>query len=169
MAAARSARWFWLSLGIVAADRATKSALEAYTPENYQRVLVPGLINLVHSHNPGIAFGLFANLGSKWLTAALVACSAAVIALLCWLLATERGGGRRSKAGLALILGGAVGNLIDRLLYGSVADFFEIRLGSFHWPAFNVADSAITIGAAFVVLELLLGRRQPAGPIAGQG
>jgi len=161
MAGAGSARWFWLTGGIVAADRATKAAVEAYTPENFHRVLVPGLINLVHSHNPGIAFGLLANLGSKWLTVLLVASSVAVIGLLGWLLATDRGGGRRNQAGLALILGGAAGNLIDRLLYGSVTDFFEVGLGSYYWPAFNVADSAITIGAAFVVLELLLGRRQP--------
>ncbi len=162
MAAAGSARWFWLSLGIFAADRATKFALETYTPENYHRVIVPGLVNLVHSHNQGIAFGLFANLSWRWLATALVASSAAVIALLCWLLAANRGGSRRSQAGLALILGGAVGNLIDRLAYGSVADFLEVGVGSFHWPAFNVADSAITIGAVLVLLELLPRRRQPA-------
>ena len=156
-----SARWFWLSLAIVIADRATKAAIEAYTQENYHRVIVPGVVNLVHSHNPGIAFGLLAEIDSKWLTLLLIASSAAVIGLLSWLMATERAGGRRGQAGLALILGGAAGNLIDRVLRGSVTDFFEVRLGSYHWPAFNVADSAITIGAALVVLELLLGRQHP--------
>ncbi len=163
MAGPGSRGWFWLSLVIVAADRATKAAIEAYTPENYHEALVPGLVNLVHSHNPGIAFGLLADLDSKWLSVLLVASSVAVIGLLSWLLAADRAGGRRSQAGLALILGGAAGNLIDRLLRGSVTDFFEVRLGSFHWPAFNVADSAITIGAVLVVLELLLGRRRPTG------
>jgi signal peptidase II len=162
MASSASARWFWLSLAILAADRATKAVVEAYTPENYRRVLIRGLVTLVHNHNPGIAFGLLADIASKWLTASLVAGSLAVIVLLCWLLATERAGGRRSQAGLALILGGAAGNLLDRLLRGGVTDFFEVRLGSYHWPAFNVADSAITIGAVLVLLELLFARRHPA-------
>ena len=151
-------RWFWLSLAIVAADRATKYASESYTAEGFRRVLVPRVVTLVHTHNPGIAFGLFADANSKWLTATLVASTALVIALLAWLLATGRAAGWRNQAGLALILGGAAGNLIDRLLRGSVTDFFEVRLGSYHWPAFNVADSAITIGAALVVLDLLLSR-----------
>jgi signal peptidase II len=163
MARSGSARWFWLSLLVLAADRVTKLAIEAYTPKSFRRVVVPGLITLVHSHNPGIAFGLFANAGSKWFTALLVASSACVIALLAWLLASDRAGGPKGQAGLALILGGATGNLIDRLLRGSVTDFFEVRLGSYHWPAFNVADSAITIGAALVVLELLFARRHPTG------
>ncbi len=161
MAGSASARWFWLSLLILAADRCTKLAIEAYTPESFRRAVILGLVTLVHSHNPGIAFGLFADVQSKWLTALLIASSAGVILLLAWLLATDRAGGQLGRAGLALILGGAAGNLIDRLLHGSVTDFFEVRLGSYHWPAFNVADSAITIGAALVVLELLFARRHP--------
>ncbi len=161
MARSGGARWFWLSLLTLLADRATKLAIEAYTPEGFHRVVIPGLITLVHSHNPGIAFGLFADFGSKWLTALLIASSAGVMALLAWLLATGRAGGRHGPAGLALILGGAAGNLIDRLVHGSVTDFFEVGLRSYHWPAFNVADSAITIGAAFVVLELIFSRQHP--------
>lgn len=151
-------RWFWLALAIVGFDRATKTAIELGTPEGFHRAIIPGFIHLVHSRNPGIAFGLLADSSSQWLTALLIVSSVAVIGVLSWLLATDRAGGRRSHAGLALILGGAAGNLIDRLLHGSVTDFFEVRLGSFHWPAFNVADSAITIGAALVVLDLLLSR-----------
>jgi len=161
MAGSRSARWFWLSLLTLVADRATKLAIEAYTPTGFHRIIVPGLITLVHTHNPGIAFGLFADIRSKWLAALLIASSACVIALFSWLLATGRAGGRQGPAGLALILGGAAGNLIDRLTRGSVIDFFEVGLGRYHWPAFNVADSAITIGAALVVLELLFIRQRP--------
>ncbi len=161
MAGSASARWFWLSLLILAADRCTKLAIEAYTRESFRYVVVPGVITLVHSHNPGIAFGMFAGFGSRWLPALLIASSAGVIVLLAWLLTAERAGGPRGRAGVALILGGAVGNLMDRVLHGSVTDFFEVRLGSYHWPAFNVADSAITIGAALVVLELLFARRHP--------
>lgn len=161
MAGGRSTRWFWLSAVTVAADRATKAAIETYTPENYHQPIVPGLVHLVHSHNPGIAFGMLADLSSKWLTGLLIASSAAVIGILCWLLGTGRAGGTRGQAGVALILGGAAGNLADRLLRGTVTDFFEVRLGSFHWPAFNAADSAITIGAVLVVLELLFSGRHP--------
>ncbi len=163
MAAATRIRWFWLSLGIVVADRATKLAIERHTPEGFHRTIIPRVIYLVHSHNPGIAFGIFAEAESKWLRALLIATSIVVIGILSWLLATARAGGLRSRVGLALILGGAAGNLIDRLLRGSVTDFFEVWLGSYHWPAFNVADSAISIGAALVVLDLLLGRRHPTG------
>jgi signal peptidase II len=155
------ARWFWLSLLTLVADRVTKLAIETYTPGGFHQVVVPGLITLVHAHNPGIAFGLFADFRSKWLTTLLIASSAGVIALLAWLLATGRVGGRQSPAGLALILGGAAGNLIDRLTRGSVTDFFEVGFGSYHWPAFNVADSAITMGAALIVLELLFAPRHP--------
>ncbi len=161
MGNSKSTRWFWLSLLIVAADRATKLAIEAYTPKSFRRVLIPDVVTLVHSHNPGIAFGLFADVGSKWFITLLIAGSAGVILLLAWLLATGRVGSRTTAAGLALILGGAAGNLIDRLMHGSVTDFFEVRLGSYHWPAFNLADSAITIGAVLAVLELLFARRHP--------
>ena len=159
MTGLRRFRWLWLSAGIVAADRATKAAIEAYTDESLRHAIVPGFITLVHSRNPGIAFGLLADAQSTWLTALLIAGSAGVITLLAWLLAAGRAGGCRTRIGLALILGGATGNLIDRLLRGGVTDFFEVRIGSYHWPAFNVADSAITIGAALVVFDLLLGHR----------
>lgn len=159
MAAVTRIRWFWLALGIVVADRATKLAIERCTPERFHLTIVPRVIYLVHSRNPGIAFGMFAEAQSKWLRALLIATSVVVIGVLAWLLVAGRAGGLRSRVGLALILGGAAGNLIDRLLHGGVTDFFEVWLGSYHWPAFNIADSAISIGAALVVLELLLGPR----------
>ncbi len=155
------ARWFWLSLAILVVDRATKAAIEAYTTENYHRNVVPGLITLVHSRNPGIAFGLLSDASSKWLTALLVGGSVVVIGMLAWLLVTGHAGRRNGQAGLALILGGAAGNLIDRLLRGGVTDFFEVQLRGYHWPAFNFADSAITVGAVLVVVELLFGGPHP--------
>ncbi len=156
-------RWLWLSVVIVAVDRMTKFAIEWYTPEGFHRVIVPGVINIVHTSNPGIAFGMFSNVESKWLTGLLEASSIIAIGLLSWLLATDRAGEHFGRPGLALIIGGAAGNLTDRLLHGSVTDFFEVWLGSYRWPAFNVADSAISIGAALVVIELLFGHRHPKG------
>jgi signal peptidase II len=155
--AAPSARWLWLALAIVAADRASKFAIERLTAEGFRRPLVPNFADLVHSVNAGIAFGLFSQNASKWITFLLVLSSTAVILLLAWLLFAGRAGRVESQAGIALIAGGAAGNLLDRLLHGGVTDFLELRAGNFRWPAFNLADSAITIGAALIIFELLSG------------
>jgi signal peptidase II len=150
--------WLWLSLAVLFADRATKAIFEAYTPEGYRRQLVHNFIYLVHSRNPGLAFGLFADTASSWVKVALIAASVVVIALLGWLLLVGHVQGWMSRAGLALIIGGAAGNnLVDRLLHGAVTDFFEVLIGRYHWPAFNLADSAITTGAVLLILELLFG------------
>jgi signal peptidase II len=159
MAAARSVRWLWLTLAVLAADRATKYAIERLTDEGFRRPLVPNFADLVHSINAGIAFGLLSESVSKWISLLLVLSSAVVISLLAWLLFAGHAGPPESQAGIALIAGGAAGNLLDRLLHGGVTDFLELRAGNFRWPAFNLADSAITIGAALIVFELLSGER----------
>jgi signal peptidase II len=151
------ARWLWLSLAVLAADRATKFAIERYTSPYFRFSVVSDIVMLVHNQNPGIAFGVFSNSTSPWLAPLLLITSALVIVVLGWLLINGRAGGRLAQAGLALILGGAAGNALDRLIHGGVTDFVEIRLGTFSWPAFNVADSAISIGAALVVVELVFG------------
>ena len=155
--AAPSARWLWLAVAIVAADRASKFAIERLTSEGFRRPLVPNFADLVHSVNAGIAFGLFSQTASKWISFLLVLSSAAVVLLLAWLLFAGHAGQIGSQAGIALIAGGAAGNLLDRLLHGGVTDFLELRAGNFRWPAFNLADSAITIGAALIIFELLSG------------
>ena len=151
------ARWLWVSFGVLAADRATKFAIEHYTSEFFRFPIFSDIVILVHNQNPGIAFGVFSNSSSPWLAPLLLVSSALVIALLVWLLATGRAGGSLAHAGLALILGGAAGNALDRLIHGGVTDFLEVRLGTYRWPAFNVADSAISIGAVLVLVELLFG------------
>jgi signal peptidase II len=109
-----------------------------------------------------VAFSFLADVETPWLTPLLIAFSLAVMAGLVWLLASGRAGGTRARAGLALILGGAAGNLIDRLAHGSVIDFLDFYVGQRHWPAFNVADSCIVIGAGLVILELLFERSEKA-------
>jgi signal peptidase II len=151
------ARWLWLSLAVLAADRATKFAIERYTSPYFRFSVVSDIVMLVHNQNPGIAFGVLSNSTSPWLAPLLLITSAMVIVVLGWLLVSGRAGGRLAQAGLALILGGAAGNALDRLIHGGVTDFVEIRLGTFSWPAFNIADSAISIGAALVVVELIFG------------
>jgi signal peptidase II len=157
--AAPSVRWLWLALATLAADRASKFAIERLTPEGFRRSLVPNFADLVHSVNPGIAFGLFSETASKWISLLLVLSSAAVILLLVWLLFAGYTGRVESQMGMALIAGGAAGNLLDRLLHGGVTDFLELRAGNFRWPAFNLADSAITIGAALIIFEVLAGEK----------
>ncbi len=155
----RQARWLWLSLAVLAADRAAKYAIERTSPF-FRRSILSDIIVLVHSQNPGIAFSMFSESKSSWLTPLLVASSVVVMILLVWMIVTGRAGGAMAQCGLALILGGAVGNALDRVMHGSVTDFLEVRLWTYIWPAFNVADSAITVGAILVLYELLFGARE---------
>jgi signal peptidase II len=154
------ARWLWVSLGVLAADRATKFAIERYTSPFFRHSIVSDIVVLVHNQNPGIAFGVFSTSNSPWLAPLLIASSIAVMVLLVWLIVSGRAGGAVSQCGLALILGGAAGNVLDRVIHGGVTDFLEVRLGTFVWPAFNAADSAITIGAALMLYELFFGAQR---------
>jgi len=161
MRAAPSARWLWLALAVLAADRATKYAVERFTTENFRRELIPEFAALVHSRNTGIAFGWFADSEVPWLSATLLLVSFAVVFLLAWLLFAGRVSGALAQVGLALIAGGAAGNLLDRLLYRAVTDFLELHAGRFYWPAFNLADSAITVGAVLAGIEIIRGDSRP--------
>jgi signal peptidase II len=156
----RNARWLWLSLGVLVADRATKFVIEQYTAVFFRRPIVSDVVVLVHNQNPGIAFGVFSDSTSRWLAPVLLASAIVLIASLAWLLVSGRMGGALAQSGLALILGGAAGNAIDRVIHHGVTDFLEVRLWTYIWPAFNVADSAITIGAVLVLFELLFAGRQ---------
>ena len=125
------------------------------------RAVIPNLFNLVNTTNPGVAFGLLANTHAAWVGHALALFSVVVMIFLAWMLAARRAGGVLSEWGMSLILGGAAGNVLDRLIHGSVTDFLDFYWRTHHWPAFNVADSAIVIGAGLVLIELFLERPQP--------
>jgi signal peptidase II len=159
-------RWIWIAAAVVAADMATKYAVERFTDYGSIRSVIPGFFNLVHTRNPGIAFGLLADRESPMLTAALVLFALAAMGLLGWLLASGRAGSRWSQTGLALVLGGAAGNLFDRLRHGAVVDFLDFHVGRYHYPAFNLADSAILAGAALVIFEMLRPRPARRGRVA---
>jgi signal peptidase II len=156
-------RWLWLTLAVVLLDRATKAWFETQTAEGWRHELVHHSLYLVHASNPGIAFSFFADSTSHWTRIILIAGSIVVISLLAWFLVAGHTGTARTAAGLALLLGGATGNVTDRILHGAVTDFFEVWFGTYHYPAFNVADSAITIGAALLILDVLLASK-PAPP-----
>ena len=146
------------SVAVVAADRASKYGMEQLTrgaTGGHCCRISPTLFTL----NAGIAFGLFSESDFKWVSLLLVTASTVIILLLVWLLVSRARGGTASQAGLALIAGGAAGNLLDRLLYGGVTDFLELDAGNFRWPAFNLADSAITIGAVLIILDLFSGEK----------
>ncbi len=151
-------RWLILTFVVVFMDRVSKAAIETKTIEGWRHELVHNFIYLVHSKNTGIAFSIFAD-GSPWTRYVLIAGSLIVIAILAWYLVAGSAVSARAAAGLALLLGGATGNLTDRILRGGVTDFFEVWFGSYRYPAFNVADSAITIGAILILLDVLFPRR----------
>jgi signal peptidase II len=152
-------RWLWLTLAVVLLDRATKAWFESRTVEGWRHEIIHNFIYLVHSRNPGIAFGVLADSASTGTRIILIAGSLVVIGVLAWLLVAGKSGSKVSAAGLALLLGGAAGNVTDRIFHGAVTDFFEVWLGTYHYPAFNVADSAITIGAVLMIFDVLFGSR----------
>lgn len=158
MTSLAGARWVWLSLAVLAADRVTKILLDRATDPGFHRAIIPGFLNLVHARNRGVAFSIFADSGSPWLRGALIVFALAAVVLFVWLLSTGRAGTGSMRWGFALVLAGASGNLIDRILYGSVFDFLDFHLRDWHWPAFNVADSAITIGAVLIFWEMIFSK-----------
>jgi signal peptidase II len=155
--------WLFALLAVVvlAADQLSKHAVETLTPVGSSRVLIPGLLNFVHTTNPGVAFGLFADSNMPWRAPLLIVFAVGVIGLIAWLLVTGRAGGWLGQCGMTLILGGAAGNVLDRILRRSVTDFIDFHLRDYHWYTFNLADSAIVLGAVLVILELLRDWRQP--------
>lgn len=143
-----SGPWFALALAIVAADQATKWLVLEYL---VRPVEVTGFFNLVLVYNRGAAFSFLAG-ASGW-QAPLLAGFAIVASIVVSVLLVRSPGRRLLCAALAMVLGGAVGNLIDRLRFGHVVDFLDFHAFGWHWPAFNVADSAITVGAILMILE----------------
>ena len=150
-----------LALAVLAADQASKFAVDRLMLPGSSRVIIPGMLNLIHTSNPGVAFGLFADSDMPWRAPMLIVFSAAVIGLIVWMLVTGRAGGWPGRSGMTLILGGAVGNVLDRVLHHSVTDFIDFYIGTHHWYTFNLADSAIVVGAGLVILELLRDWRHP--------
>jgi signal peptidase II len=154
-------RWFALSAGIVAADQLTKWLVLGYFQNRYPREELTGFFNLVLVFNKGAAFSLFAQ-APGWQTPLLVAFALAAAAIVSVLIVRNPARGLLCL-GLALILGGAVGNLIDRLRFGHVVDFLDFHALGWHWPAFNVADAAISVGAVLLILEGFVHHEKRAG------
>jgi signal peptidase II len=136
----------------LALDQWTKWLVESRLPLHSSHELLP-FLHLSHVRNTGVAFGMFASGGSALGTIVLAAVGIAVLTMVGWFFSRTPLEHRRALVALALVLGGAVGNLLDRIASGAVTDFIGVYLGSFRWPDFNVADSAICIGVVILVFE----------------
>lgn len=149
-----------LIIGIVALDRASKLYIRARVSSFDVYPVIPRFFNIVHTENPGAAFGMFSDSPTEWRGVLLVGISIAVMAIIGVML--WRAPAAQSPwmaTGLSLVFGGALGNLWDRLFRGTVTDFVQLFFGSYEFPSFNVADSAITIGAALLVIDLWRSRK----------
>jgi signal peptidase II len=146
----RAWRWFALALVVVVVDQATKALVLSRFALG-ERLEVTPFFNLLFVYNPGAAFSFLSEAGG-WQKPLLVAFALVAAAIVSTLIA-RRPEERLLCTGLALILGGALGNVIDRLRFGQVVDFLDFHAAGWHFPAFNAADSAITVGAALLILE----------------
>jgi len=146
---------FLIALSVVLLDRATKWAVAKNISLHDSIQLIPHVFYLTHVENRGAAFGLFADSPSQWKIGMLILFSVIAMAIVSTLLWRSGHAMTTTGVGLSLILGGAIGNLWDRLVSGRVVDFLLVYIGSYQWPAFNAADSAIVIGAGLLVYEIL--------------
>lgn len=150
-----------LGFAILVLDQWTKAWIERVLPIGGVREVIPGFFNLTHIRNDGVAFGLFASHDGAWKVWLLAALALAAISLVVGLLRSTPADQPASLAALGLVLGGAVGNLLDRVMSGAVTDFLDFYRGSYHWHNFNVADAAISVGVGLLLLDsLILSRRR---------
>ena len=153
-------KWLWLSALVLLLDQSTKLLADAVLVMQQPVYVIP-MFSLTKVYNPGAAFSFLGDAGG-WQRWFFVALSLGVsIFLVIWLRRLGPRDGRIALA-LSLILGGAIGNLIDRLAYGYVIDFLDVYYGDWHWPTFNIADSAIAIGACLLILDALMGHKKAA-------
>jgi signal peptidase II len=141
-----------ISGAVLASDQLTKWWIVFYVMRPPQVIEIFPFFNLVMGWNYGVSFGMFDSAPeiSTWLLPCII--TAIIVGLLNWLFKAE---GLRQTIGLGFIIGGAIGNLIDRIRFGAVADFLDFHIWGYHWPAFNIADSVITIGAIALILDTL--------------
>jgi signal peptidase II len=148
-----------LALIVLVLDQLTKLWAAAVLPLWASKTVIPGFFNLVHVLNKGAAFGFLNDLDAMWRPYFFLAATALAIVLILHLLRTVPREDTVLFTALGLILGGAVGNLTDRIRLGEVVDFLDFYIGKYHWPAFNVADVAISIGSVLLLVSVYRNRR----------
>ena len=156
---------FLIALFVVALDRFTKWTIAHRLSMHDSITVIPGFFRIIHAENPGAAFGIFADSPSQWKVGLLISFSVVALVIVFALLWRNSHSLTSTGVGLSLILGGAVGNLWDRLVSHHVVDFLLFYVGRYQWPAFNVADSAIVVGAGLLVFEILF-TKSPGQPLA---
>lgn len=144
-----------LAGAVFVADQWSKGVIDRL-PDDYSHTVIPGIFRIVHAENPGVAFGLFQYAAPLFRDLLISVSSLALLVILALLWRTRQNA--RIGYAMALIAGGACGNLFDRILHGRVVDFLLFSLGTHSWPIFNLADSAIVTGAGLLVLEILFDR-----------
>ncbi len=150
-------KWLWLSGLVIVIDQVTKLLAESALTYQTPVPVIPGFFNLTLMYNTGAAFSFLSDAGGwqRWFFSALALIVSAVLVVWIKRLTPAE---RWTAAALSLIVGGALGNLIDRIAYGHVIDFIQWYYHPYYWPAFNIADSAITVGAAILITLTLFGR-----------
>lgn len=151
-------RHLLVGLAVFLADQLSKGLIDKL-PDDFSHTVIPGVFRIIHAENPGVAFGLFQNAAPAFRDVLIAASSLALLVVLALLWKTKQT--PRTGYAMALIVGGACGNLFDRMLHGKVVDFLLFYLGGHSWPVFNLADSAIVIGAALLVWEIVQDRPEP--------
>jgi len=146
--------WMVVALVVVAADQLTKWAIIEWVAL-YEKVPLNSFINITHQRNPGAAFSFLADAGGwqRWFFVVLSAGVSCVFTVWLWRIRNQ--GQAVLVAGIALVLGGAIGNLIDRIMLGYVTDFIQVWFGNWAFPSFNIADAAISVGAALMIIDAL--------------
>ncbi len=160
-------RYLLLSLAVLVLDQWTKWMVEAHLSDHASIEVIPGLLNFTHVRNTGVAFGMFASRGNVYGTLILTLLGIAALVFVGYYFRIVPRHDRMLLLALALVMGGAVGNLLDRILRGAVTDFVDFYYGTYHWHTFNVADTAISVGIGLMILGTF--RRHPADATAEPG
>jgi len=152
--------FYLIALAVVLLDQATKLLIIRTIQYGQAIAIIPDFFDIVFVLNPGAAFGFLATLSAGVRNPLFILVSVVAVVLIVFYRARYLGSNRLVSFALALVLGGAAGNLIDRLRYGMVVDFLDVHVGQYHWPAFNVADSTISIGVGLMILDIFLDWRR---------
>lgn len=155
----------YLAFGFIAAtilvlDQITKYIIDSAMRLHESIPVIGGLFSITYVKNPGAAFGFLAELNPIFRAVFFIGITVAAIVLIVYYIRKYASGDFLLTVSLALIMGGAVGNLIDRVRFGEVIDFLDVYIGPHHWPAFNVADSAISVGAVLLLLQMLRKKKE---------
>ncbi|KMP12373.1 lipoprotein signal peptidase [Candidatus Nitromaritima sp. SCGC AAA799-C22] len=152
-----------VSNALIVIDQITKFLVTIHVPMHYSIRVIDGFFSITHIRNPGVAFGLFAGQESDYKVIFFIMISTIAIAAILVIFNQTPDRKRMVRIGLILIFSGAIGNLIDRILYKEVIDFLDFYYQDFHWPAFNVADSCITVGVGLMIVDLFFNSPEGSG------